>query len=129
MYSHITLGISDFYRSLAFYTPILTALGHEQKFSEPPLMAGWMPPGQPHTLFVICRPFDDNPASAGNGSMVAFVASHRDQVDQCHAAAIQNGGTSEGAPGLRPHYHADYYGAYFRDPDGNKICVACHEPA
>jgi catechol 2,3-dioxygenase-like lactoylglutathione lyase family enzyme len=49
-------------------------------------------------------------------------------VLQAHEVAMQNGGTSEGQPGLRPEYHAHYYGAYFRDPDGNKLCVACHEP-
>jgi lactoylglutathione lyase len=49
-------------------------------------------------------------------------------VDQAYAIALQTGGTSEGAPGLRPEYHAHYYGAYFRDPDGNKLCVVCHTP-
>ena len=49
-------------------------------------------------------------------------------VDQAFAIALANGGTSEGAPGLRPEYHEHYYGAYFRDPDGNKLCVACHLP-
>ena len=49
-------------------------------------------------------------------------------VDQAHALAIQTGGTDAGPPGLRPHYHPDYYGAYFHDPDGNKICVCCHSP-
>jgi lactoylglutathione lyase len=58
--------------------------------------------------------------------MIAFLASTRAQVQQIHALAIQNGGTCEGQPGLRPEYHANYYGAYFRDPDGNKLCIACH---
>ena len=58
--------------------------------------------------------------------MVAFLAKSRDQVRQVHALAIAGGGTCEGPPGLRPQYHAHYYGAYFRDPDGNKLCVACH---
>ncbi|OXH86721.1 glyoxalase, partial [Burkholderia multivorans] len=53
----------------------------------------------------------------------------RAHVDRCHALALQHGGTCEGPPGLRPHYHRDYYGAYFRDPDGNKLCVVCHRPA
>jgi predicted lactoylglutathione lyase len=58
--------------------------------------------------------------------MVAFLADSRQQVDQVHALALASGGTCEGKPGLRPEYHADYYGAYFRDPDGNKLCIACH---
>jgi predicted lactoylglutathione lyase len=60
--------------------------------------------------------------------MVAFMAESRNQVCVAHAAALANGGTCEGTPGLRPEYHPHYYGAYFRDPDGNKLAVACHEP-
>jgi lactoylglutathione lyase len=60
--------------------------------------------------------------------MTAFLAAHRATVDRCHALALAHGGRCEGPPGLRPHYHADYYGAYFRDPDGNKLCVVCHTP-
>jgi predicted lactoylglutathione lyase len=58
--------------------------------------------------------------------MVAFLAESRATVDQAFSIALANGGTSEGPPGLRPEYHENYYGAYFRDPDGNKLCVACH---
>jgi predicted lactoylglutathione lyase len=58
--------------------------------------------------------------------MVAFLAESRAQVDRAFAVALENGGTSEGSPGLRPEYHEHYYGAYFRDPDGNKLCVVCH---
>jgi len=60
--------------------------------------------------------------------MVAFLAESRALVDKAYAVALSNGGTSEGAPGLRPEYHEHYYGAYFRDPDGNKLCVVCHLP-
>jgi catechol 2,3-dioxygenase-like lactoylglutathione lyase family enzyme len=77
---------------------------------------------------LIGRPFDRQPASPGNGQMIALLAPDRAAVDHCHEAALARGGRSEGAPGLRPHYHADYYGAYFRDPDGNKLCVCCHQP-
>ena len=55
-----------------------------------------------------------------------FAAATRDQVDAAHALALSLGAVCEGRPGLRPEYHAHYYGAYFRDPDGNKLCVACH---
>ena len=60
--------------------------------------------------------------------MAAFLASSRSQVDSAYQVALANGGTSEGAPGLRPEYHEHYYGAYFRDTAGNKLCVACHAP-
>jgi predicted lactoylglutathione lyase len=58
--------------------------------------------------------------------MAAFLADSRAQVDVVYQTALDHGGTSEGAPGLRPEYHANYYGAYFRDTEGNKLCVACH---
>ena len=76
-------------------------------------------------MFVIGKPFDGL-HTPGNGQMVAFSAQSRPVVDQVYAVALANGGTSEGPPGLRPEYHANYYGAYFRDPEGNKLCVACH---
>jgi lactoylglutathione lyase len=60
--------------------------------------------------------------------MVAFLAASRAIVDSAHAVALAHGGRTEGPPGLRPQYHEHYYGAYFRDPDGNKLCVACHVP-
>ena len=77
---------------------------------------------------LIGTPWDGQPHAAGNGQMVAFLAQRRDQVDRAHALALAHGGQCEGTPGLRPHYHPDYYGAYFRDPEGNKIGVACHAP-
>ena len=77
---------------------------------------------------MIAHPFDGGPASAGNGQMVALLAPSRAAVGRCHALALAHGGSCEGAPGLRPEYHADYYGAYFRDPDGNKLCVCRHAP-
>ncbi|CAN0415801.1 unnamed protein product, partial [Discosporangium mesarthrocarpum] len=78
--------------------------------------------------FFIMNPFDGNPASTGNGAHAAFVAESRADVDAFHAAALAAGGTDEGAPGLRPHYHEDYYAAYVRDPDGNKLQAVCRKP-
>jgi lactoylglutathione lyase len=60
--------------------------------------------------------------------MVAFMAPTRAVVNEAYAVALANGATSEGVPGLRPEYHPNYYGAYFRDTEGNKLCVACHAP-
>jgi len=65
------------------------------------------------------------PASVGNGGMVALWASSWAQVDGFHAAALAHGGASEGAPGLRLLYNPDFYAAYVRDPDGNKLAVVC----
>lgn len=61
--------------------------------------------------------------------MFALLAPSREAVRAAYASALAHGGTCEGPPGLRPQYHADYYGAYFRDPDGNKLCVVCQAPA
>lgn len=128
MFSHIFTSVTDFERALRFYQPLMQALGHEQRFVEFEVpWAGWQSQGG-RPLFVICRPFDGQPHDPGNGQMVAFMAASCELVRLCHALALAHGGTCEGAPGVRPHYHSHYYGAYFRDPDGNKLCVACHEP-
>lgn len=129
MFSHIFLGVSDFERALAFYEALMRALGIEQRFcdrSRP--WAGWQTPGSVRPLFLIGAPYDRNAHQAGNGQMVAFSAADRVTVDRAYQVALSNGGTSEGAPGLRPEYHAHYYGAYFRDTEGNKLCVVCHAP-
>jgi catechol 2,3-dioxygenase-like lactoylglutathione lyase family enzyme len=128
--SHVFIGISDFGRALHFYTAVMDELSLRLKFSDPDRQwAGWMPPEQARPLFVIARPFNEEAATVGNGQMIALLAPTRLAVDRAHAAALVNGGRCEGAPGLRPHYHPNYYGAYFRDADGNKICVCCHDPA
>lgn len=127
MFSHAFVGISDFDRSLAFYTPLMEALGIQPRFcdrSRP--WAGWQSSPGPRPLFLIGKPYDQQAPSPGNGNMVAFLAETRAVVDQAFRIALAHGGTPEGPPGLRPEYHEHYYGAYFRDPDGNKLCVVCH---
>jgi len=128
MLSHVHIGITDFARSLAFYQSLMAELGFTLKFSEPEKSwAGWMRPGFDRPLFLIGHPYNAKPAAPGNGQMVALLAPNRAAVDRCYAIAIANGAGDEGKPGLRPRYHANYYGAYFRDPDGNKLCVCCHD--
>jgi catechol 2,3-dioxygenase-like lactoylglutathione lyase family enzyme len=127
MLSHVHVGITDFERSFAFYKGLMHELGFSLKFSEPEhLWAGWASPGADRPLFLIGRPYNGETATPGNGVMIALLAPNRDAVDRCHARAMASGVQNEGEPGLRPHYHPDYYGAYFRDPDGNKLCVCCH---
>lgn len=129
MFSHVMVGISDFDRALAFYDAVMHELGIAARFRDPTRpWAGWQSTPGPRPLFVIARPWNGGPAAPGNGPMVSFLATDRARVDRAHAAALAHGGTCEGPPGPRPHYHAHYYGAYFRDPDGNKLSVACHEP-
>lgn len=128
MFSHIFVGASDFDRAMAFYEPVMHALGIRPRFCDPARpWAGWQSHPEPRPLFLIGKPYNKEPHQAGNGQMVAFLAKSRAQVDHVHSVALANGGTSEGAPGLRPEYHEHYYGAYFRDPDGNKLCVVCHD--
>ncbi|OIQ80547.1 glyoxalase-like domain protein [mine drainage metagenome] len=127
MFSHVMVGVTDFDRALAFYKPVLEVLGVPFRFHEADRpWAGWEPSPGTRPLFLIGRPYNRQPHHPGNGQMVAFLAHSRSQVDRVYALALASGGTCEGRPGLRPEYHPDYYGAYFRDPDGNKLCVACH---
>ena len=128
MFSHVCVGVSDTARAYDFYAPLLAELGLRLKFSEPDGWSGWMPADTDRPLFFFGRPLDGRAPEPGNGHTIAFAALTRAQVDRCHALARRQGGTCEGPPGLRPHYHPDYYGAYFRDPDGNKLCVVCHRP-
>lgn len=126
MLSHTTIGVSDLQAAQGFYAPILEALGWTLKFADE-TWAGWKPRTADRPLFILTRPLNGQQASAGNGHMIAFLASNRALVDMCHHLALDQGGTDEGGPGLRPDYHADYYGAYVRDLDGNKLCICCHE--
>ncbi len=119
MISHVFVGVGDFSRAMDFYSAVLAELGLQQKFCEAEKSwAGWMTPGVPRPLFLVGHPCDGKPATTGNGQMTALFAPTR--------AALAHGGTNECKPGLRPRYLANYYGAYFRDPDGNKLCVCCH---
>jgi catechol 2,3-dioxygenase-like lactoylglutathione lyase family enzyme len=130
MISHVFIGISDFNRSLNFYTQVMAELSLVLKFNEPDKpWAAWESTTAPRPLFLIGKPYNGHEASVGNGQMIALLAPTREAVDLAYGKALSNGGSSEGAPGLRPQYHENYYGAYFRDPDGNKIGVCCHEPS
>jgi lactoylglutathione lyase len=127
VFSHIFVGVSDFERALAFYQPLMTVLGIQARFCDAGRpWAGWQSNPDPRPLFLIGKPYDRGAHHAGNGQMVALLAVSRALVREAYATALANGGTAEGAPGLRPEYHEHYYGAYFRDPDGNKLCVVCH---
>ena len=129
MFSHVFIGIQDFERAHGFYKPLMELLGNEVRFHNAEQgWAGWYSAGKTRPLLVIGKPFNDEPHAAGNGQMVALAAASRAQVDALHAAALAHGGCCEGPPGLRPQYHPDYYGAYFCDTEGNKLCAVCHAP-
>jgi catechol 2,3-dioxygenase-like lactoylglutathione lyase family enzyme len=129
MLSHVHVGITDFPRAFKFYSAVMSSLGLPLKFSEPERSwAGWMSANKERPLFLIGTPYDGQRAAPGNGQMIALLATSRNEVERCYETALTNGGRSEGPPGLRPEYHPNYYGAYFRDPDGNKLCVCFHHP-
>ncbi len=128
MFSHITLGTNDIRKAADFYDAVLDPLGLKRTFSEiDDGIIAYGPDNQPPQFF-ICTPFNEQAASVGNGTHVALMAPNRAAIDAFHKTAIEAGGTDEGAPGPRPQYHEHYYGAYIRDPDGNKLQACCHEP-
>ena len=119
MIHHVSLGVSDLERAAAFYDAVLTPLGYRRTFEVDGVAIAY---GDKFPDFWIGAPLDrSRPASAGNGTHVAFSSPSQESVAQFHAAALDSGGVDEGAPGPRPEYGPDYYGAFVRDPDGNKI--------
>jgi len=100
MISHVCVGIMDFSGAMDFYVPLMASLGHVLKFSEPEkFWAGWKPKEADRPLFLIGAPYNGQAPAPGNGQMIALLAPDRKTVVACHAAAIANGGASEGAPG------------------------------
>ncbi|WP_372624067.1 VOC family protein [Falsiroseomonas sp.] len=127
MFSHVTLGTNDFARALAFYDALLAPLGLVRRETDAAqAIAGYATPSEEGRPFWVMRPIDGREATVGNGTTTAFEAPDRATVRAWHAAGLAAGATEVGAPGLRPHYHPDYYGAYLRDPDGHKLCCVCH---
>jgi catechol 2,3-dioxygenase-like lactoylglutathione lyase family enzyme len=117
MIGYVTVGTNDLERAARFYDPIAAELGVGRMMEFPGFIA-WGAPGGAAGI-AATKPFDGNPASVGNGVMVAFEAKDAAQVDRIHALALANGGTCEGAPGARGD--SGFYAGYFRDPDGNKL--------
>jgi catechol 2,3-dioxygenase-like lactoylglutathione lyase family enzyme len=122
MIGYVTIGALNSEQSGKFYDAVLGAIGYARAFSD----GGWIGYGvkgsDEHNVF-ICPPFDGKPATSGNGTMIAFTAKTQEQVKAAHAAGLANGGKDEGAPGYRPPDKQSWYGAYLRDPTGNKIAV------
>ncbi len=123
MILYITLGTNDLTRATRFYDPVMATLGLTRARTEKDEI-GFMAPGDTRCRLWVTQPHDGKPATIGNGSMPAFVASTQAAVDAFHAAALANGGRDEGPPGLRP-YGPSFYAAYVRDPDGNKLSAVC----
>lgn len=126
MFSHVTVGTRDLERSGRFYDAVLAPLGLKRRSVTPdggPPALCWVLGQAPLPRFYVYIPRDGEPATAGNGSMVAFRAPSSAAVRIAYAAGLAHGGTDEGEPGERPHYGIGYFGAYLRDPDGNKVHI------
>jgi catechol 2,3-dioxygenase-like lactoylglutathione lyase family enzyme len=127
MIDHITFGVSDFARSTAFYDRALAPLGVKRLFDVPLEHSGGVSAtgyGDDRAWFWIAE------QDATRGKLhVAMLASSRAAVDAFHREALAAGGRDNGAPGLRPHYDPDYYGAFVLDPDGHNIEAVCRRPA
>ncbi len=124
MLDHVTFGVSDFPRSANFYDASFAPLGMKRLFDVPPEHSG----GAACTGYGDTRPFFwivEADATCGKLHL-ALTAETRAAVDAFYAAAIAAGGRDNGAPGLRPHYHPNYYGAFVLDPDGHNIEAVCH---
>ncbi len=119
---HVGFAVADYERSKAFYEKALAPLGYTLLMEFSGAAAGFGKTGRPSF-------FLEGHGEPVRGRLhVAFAAETRAQVDAFHAAAIEAGGTDNGAPGLR-WYHPDYYGGYVLDPDGNNVEAVCHRPA
>lgn len=125
VFTHVVVGTNDLERARKFYDATLPVLGlkYMGPMGEHAHMYGIDTPA-----FMVTRPRDGQPACFANGGTIGFAAPSRAAVDSFHAVALANGGTDEGAPGPRP-FSPTAYGAYVRDPDGNKLTTYCFAPA
>ncbi len=127
MIDHTGLVVSDFERSKAFYRQALAPIGYQLLLEFPAAVTGHTDVAgfgeRPKPDFWISRGTPNQPPLH-----IAFRVNTRAEVDAFHRAALAAGGTDNGAPGLRPHYHPDYYGAFVHDPDGHNIEAVCHAP-
>ena len=122
MIHHVSLGTNDVERAKAFYNPVLAVLGLRLMKSDGK-SADY---GIGASIFSLETPVNGELANPGNGVHIAFTAASPDMVDEFYRVALEHGGVDDGAPGLRPEYNANYYGAFVRDPDGNKIEAVTH---
>ena len=134
MFAYATVGCTNFEASLKFFDATMQVLGYKRV--QEYLKEGWVAYGDPNDaanpssplLWVCKNPYNCQPATIGNGSMMSFAAQTRAQVDAFYEAGLANGGSNEGAPGTREAYGPDLYLAYVRDPMGNKFSVSTRSP-
>lgn len=125
MIGYVTLGTDDLDRARAYYDALLATIGAKRVMQFPDEDGGFTMygVGRDKPALVVTRPYDRQPATVGNGDMVAIVVDSRDKVDAFHARALELGGSNEGDPGFRGDPKFGFYFAYFRDRDGHKLAV------
>ena len=131
MIAYVTVGADDISCAKRFYSAFLPALGYRLEEGPEGLSYILTETSEQSSVspdFYVKPPFDGRPASAGNGSMVAFEAGCQQQVRELHAAALAAGGSDEGQPGFRASYGPRFYVGYLRDPQGNKIALFSNNP-
>ncbi len=121
MLGYVMVGTNDIEKSAGFYDTLLAELGAKRTMEGDGFIAWGGEDGA--TSFCITKPNDGNPATVGNGTMMALYAPSHEMVDKIHALALELGGTCEGPVGPRPEYDENFYAGYFRDMDGNKLNV------
>jgi len=126
MLHHVSVGVADVERAAKFYDAVLGTLGYKRVMEFMPYAIAY---GESGPSFWIQLPADQNAASVGNGAHIGFSARSTLAVDAFHHAAVSQGGKDNGAPGPRPDYGPDYYGAFVIDLDGNKIEATLHPEA
>jgi catechol 2,3-dioxygenase-like lactoylglutathione lyase family enzyme len=126
--SHITLGTNCVERAGRFYDEVLGAVGF-QRLPKPPGKPPAYEKGGAMPTIYLYPPEDGRPATWGNGTHLAFIAATKAEVHSFHEKALKLGGSCEGKPGPRPQYGENYYAAYVRDPDGNKLQAVCYSSA
>lgn len=144
MMMHMTLGSNDLQKAAVFYDAVMPTIDHARAHISLESFLAYAPTSGPGSgeamgqagatgriapFLCVCLPYDGQPASAGNGFHIAWLASGKAAVEAFHAAALAHGGQDEGAPGYRAHYGAGYFAAYVRDPDGNKLQAVFYERA
>jgi catechol 2,3-dioxygenase-like lactoylglutathione lyase family enzyme len=123
---YVMIGSNDLARSRIFYDAVMPEIGGRIDADYPGFTFCYRLRGGGSAW--IALPYDKGVAQPSNGTMIGFGANTIAEVDAAHAAALAHGGTNEGDPGPRPQYSPDFYGAYVRDPDGNKMCFALVQP-
>jgi catechol 2,3-dioxygenase-like lactoylglutathione lyase family enzyme len=126
MIGYVVLGTNDLARAASFYDALLAEMGVTRMMEFGERGYAWAA-AMDKPMLCIMKPYDDQPATVGNGVMAGIAADSRDQVDRIYKKALELGGSDEGPPGLRADGGDGFYAAYFRDLDGNKLDVFCYD--